>query len=583
MCNALEGAPVEFRLTSAYLGVRCLHFFSQVRDLLLPSSEDDPWGVLAACQRTRAASSTAFSMLAKACTSVHQLIYAPQQGYPYKLFGILVDKSLADRIVLDPACLHDHFTSCFLEVFPSAAALKSDLAVQILTAIAISLRLDTMRIECKHASIRRVKVLCSQTHSQSLEQTSAHFVLSQQRLLEARHRNIWNSKSGSLVCSDNSSPDGVKCGRRHHPLPCRSRKRPHHQTQLANPSAGQPHSSIGMKRKGSITPWHAFLSNKFRKTGLAKSAVVCEEYRRIQATNGHAWKELQELCELGNQALQQGDHSFGTTARKPRVPLLPLQDVVGDVNSVYAMVPFESEASALKAHGSQLALLRQERRAKVSADHAAKEPCIAKLQAWVANKNSSDVSLAQFPRELLQPAPTNSAVLHIAWSCPAISMARLVLAGTDSSLVSKLQQEWTRLHAVHTTADAEPIGKVPSMETKCYKVGMCICSDSSAKLRAIVHQWQLVARGALDKKGAVRELYNQGAALMQIESSATTLWFCLGSLNLTSLEGSLMLLELLDDPLTQRLAQVAGAVALQLMTDSETVGCMSLYILPFRP
>ena len=58
--------------------------------------------------------------------------------------------------------------------------------MHVLRALAIVLRLDTLRLECRHASIRRIKLVASQTHTQSLEKASAHFVMARQRILEAK-------------------------------------------------------------------------------------------------------------------------------------------------------------------------------------------------------------------------------------------------------------------------------------------------------------------------------------------------------------------------------------------------------------
>jgi hypothetical protein len=203
MVSALHGQSAEFRLTSAYQGTRALDLFKNIRELMWPNSErDDVWKVLAPHQRSRALSSTAFAMLAKAAAGVHASLFVPQQGYPYKLFGVILNNGLAEEIFnKDPACLHDPFTKAYLAAFPNPAALISEDSLSILSALVIILRIDTLRIECKHASIRRVKLIASQTHTQALEQASAHFVLAQQRLIEGRFGDLWGQMKSAGTAS----------------------------------------------------------------------------------------------------------------------------------------------------------------------------------------------------------------------------------------------------------------------------------------------------------------------------------------------------------------------------------------------
>ena len=114
-------------------------------------------------------------MLAKAASSIHVQVHTEQAQYPYRLFRLVLDPSFADTVISDPACMQDPFTKWYRSKFRTAAELKSADSLQTLLALCILLRLDTMRIECRHASIRRIKNLASQTNAQSLEQASASF------------------------------------------------------------------------------------------------------------------------------------------------------------------------------------------------------------------------------------------------------------------------------------------------------------------------------------------------------------------------------------------------------------------------
>ena len=102
MAGAMHGMSSKFRITSAFEGTRALTFFDQIKSLFMPPSPDQSsWQVLSESQRSRAASSTAFAMLAKACCGFHHMIFTVQHGYPYKLFGIVLNPDLVDEIIAD--------------------------------------------------------------------------------------------------------------------------------------------------------------------------------------------------------------------------------------------------------------------------------------------------------------------------------------------------------------------------------------------------------------------------------------------------------------------------------------------------
>ena len=330
----------------------------------------------------------------------------------------------------------------------------------------------------------------------------------------------------------------------------------------------------GIKRKGPITTWHAFLSNKYKGEGLLQSRTASSAYQEVKAENGPIWQSLVELSELGQQAHSAGELSFG---RKPLAGVdMASQEGVNDVNSVYAMVPYETEEAVLGAHTAQLALLRRTRRAETAEAQKEIEANVSELQGWIGEHFGDDV-FSQIPCDVSQPAPRCTQISFNPWSCQAIALARKALEGLPHSMCSKLVEAWSCAHEIHTTAAAGPVGPSPSCETKCSRNGQYICSASDAKFVAMVGQWQSAAKPLLEKGGRFRDFYTQGALVMELKQHETSLWFAVPALNLTLFEGSVMRLEFLDDPLEQRLANVFQAVALQIITECPEVGCMSLY------
>lgn len=197
LVQSSKGQPAHSPVAKAFSSDRTAKFLEDVRRLFL---EEDPWRILQPRWRTRGFCSTAFAMISKSCCGVVDTIKRVQAGYPYRLFHLVVDPDIAHQIVSDAACLRDPFSNMFLIAFPTVAKLKSEESILSLAALCLLLRLDTARLECRHASIRRVKEMMSQTNAQALEQASAQFLLAQQRIIETRFgSHAAESSSGSMA------------------------------------------------------------------------------------------------------------------------------------------------------------------------------------------------------------------------------------------------------------------------------------------------------------------------------------------------------------------------------------------------
>ncbi len=106
--EAAHGRPRRFRLLEAFHGTTTGPYFAEVRSLLFNDSE---LGVEAWCGSE---ASDAFAMLARGAGSVFFLIAKKHRGYPYKLFALLEDASVADEISTDGPDSYDEFTRAFL-------------------------------------------------------------------------------------------------------------------------------------------------------------------------------------------------------------------------------------------------------------------------------------------------------------------------------------------------------------------------------------------------------------------------------------------------------------------------------------
>ena len=127
------------------------------------------WIILPAHSRTRAC-----IMLSNICSLCHDLM-VHHRSYPWKMFGLLVDSSLEQEIMLD--CKHmmepwsrELVVKCHCE----GPRLNDPTAFSIIASVEREIRHQTAQIEARHASIRRRLVgLSVQTHTALFAHLSA--------------------------------------------------------------------------------------------------------------------------------------------------------------------------------------------------------------------------------------------------------------------------------------------------------------------------------------------------------------------------------------------------------------------------
>lgn len=113
--------------------------------------------------------SLAFRLLARCGSALHQLMRVVHTGHPYRIFLLL--RKLGDdlqRIIDEPPCLRDEFSSDFLTRFRGQE--DSEEATAILSTIAGAVDVDIATMEARHAVTRRATIQKSlQTWVASLE------------------------------------------------------------------------------------------------------------------------------------------------------------------------------------------------------------------------------------------------------------------------------------------------------------------------------------------------------------------------------------------------------------------------------
>ena len=147
-----------------------------------------PWAALAPQHRTADASLLAFKLLSVGATCIEAMLCEMHKQYPFRLFLLLLrDPALTAQILeeLEHDCILDEFTRDHLKRFPGSAV-ASEESLSCLTAALTLASGDTVRIEARHASLRRSLLRAVQTLKRSLKDVTADFFLLQERLKQTR-------------------------------------------------------------------------------------------------------------------------------------------------------------------------------------------------------------------------------------------------------------------------------------------------------------------------------------------------------------------------------------------------------------
>jgi hypothetical protein len=159
MQDAAKGLPRAYRVVEAATG----RLTSGISEMLHKYMTDDAeWMFLPPALKTQKSRSLAFCMLAQSAGGIHAQLASVYSSYPYRLF-LLIDPALpvteaAHRIYTDLPCTWCDFTVSFRQRFRTEEDLTSNECRYVLISLAHLLRLETARVECRHAWLRRLLI-----------------------------------------------------------------------------------------------------------------------------------------------------------------------------------------------------------------------------------------------------------------------------------------------------------------------------------------------------------------------------------------------------------------------------------------
>ncbi|CAE7260889.1 unnamed protein product [Symbiodinium sp. CCMP2592] len=174
-CKACKGQPRSYRILEAWEGrdldecIEALLQMLQVPAVFLPLQD------MRSGKRR-----LLFKMASRAVCALQVLLVSCRTGCPYALFSCMFGEEHARFFYELKPCQHDALAAAWVRSFPDVASSQSEMAQDLLTALALLLDLDISQIEAQHASIRRVLMARScQTHPMAFQDLSADFALRQ--------------------------------------------------------------------------------------------------------------------------------------------------------------------------------------------------------------------------------------------------------------------------------------------------------------------------------------------------------------------------------------------------------------------
>jgi hypothetical protein len=497
------------------------------------------WSTLPRKYHTEEYRSIAFAMLARSMAGIQQLMANYHAAYPLKLFTLIRSPAAAADILQDPACLKDSFTKAFLGKWGTAKQLSSAACRLELICLSTLLRLDTIRIECRHASLRRQIKSRVQSPGENMLDASATFLLMRQRLIE---QGGW-ARSGESGGKDAANKKAAR------------------KKRSVGKFRGHPTGGGGANR-AALSHLLAELKAGGNKN-LEDRRMLWREAHRLAREASAEQKQLwADQGRAGSAAHKAGHRSFGPRKSKRRLaqskqlakhqklllPALPAAVQEAGAEAVLQPGPVpqpmqerdevEEELAVALAQQStarlQLALGTAQSRAREDQRRLVERH--AELKSWSEKHCQSylgDVQIPGVPGLSLQQGacpvpvarPEPDLQLHACrWHPPGAAIAKRALAGNKARLAQThglRQLLWHAWGARHVGIKATDLPKFTARSGRlsaCYHAGFCLCDDRGREIRAVVAGLVTaisntsLANGLLQPKSPGRVLYDGGKA-----------------------------------------------------------------------
>ena len=490
--ESLEGRNSEFRVTAL-----CNDRLQQV---VLPEAESlltraEAYAALPEVCRTWHALGLAFALVSSTVCAMEYYLFKPWRGFPWQVFMLLSCESASERdsvakdILDKPHCMRDAWAARFLTMYDTIPKLTSMPCLALLQSIASELHFDIVKVECRHASLRRLQRNRAATHLAHIGDVSADFLLQNLR------------REGAVLPEGEASQP---------PIRKKARKL---RVKACIGVGPQRHYLSQLLRRNNALPLHERLGRKelFQKGN--------QGFRRLKAQGGEEW---QSLVESSRQRLsvyrpraskkKRGLKSETTAGplKKAKVLLSRPQTGQPSVSEIlHTETLMQAESSVAQAAHLHEQASSEERRHKCKRDVA--------LQAWAeeAWQKRKCLLCPGVKRHISPPARPAAEMperlTNETFLAPVHSYLCHFLDVPHSEMLQKMQDAWGLKHVPfkHVFAPAVKLHpKFPplSASTGCFKAGRCLCGQQQSQHRVLIRNVSAFLRSLFEKKSVSRQI-----------------------------------------------------------------------------
>lgn len=492
------------------------------------------WSHLGAPTRTELVQNLAFSMIARSVGGIHLLIGATFQKYPYKLFRLLDPavpaQHTAASLARDGPCLWDRFARSVRQAFTSAKDLASSKCLAVLSSIAILLRLDTSRVECRHAWVRKALTLKGQASASEIAAVSADWLLARERVLESM-------------------------------------------------GPGLPTREEPGERRGGGGPCRAFMSEWLAANSAVAASkselfsIGLSEYRKLKEQGGEEFDAYLEKGATGTQVHHAGGSSFGYVRAPPAAALPPgppdVPDASDEIDQAWAIVASDASRDSI---GGAIQQIVCDQRAVSRAEAAKRQEKASNLQKWrgEAWQRSGQAALSGLAplwdlASGVKPVPQNSLHASFQWQPPARQLAEHLWGTCSPTLRREMVDDWQQRHEKVDVASLPRLTNAePEKPTICFIANMCLCRRLT--LTRFCDALLSALRARAPPHSALRASISQGSLVLCLQAPSRPTWrrfFYVSYINFTTFCAAVMPLLLDEDLVRCATAAVHQQVALR--------------------
>ena len=467
------------------------------------------------------------------------LLEAAWLAYPYRLF-LLLDpsrdlKTTAEMLERDPECLLDDFARAFKSIFPKAVDLMSERCLAILVCLALLVRLDTSRIEARHAALRRLLLSKGSTWVNEFGEVSAGVILRYAQQLLTQFSNDCQTNVND-VHREQSKGLGTQQAflsqwLREHPLSGFGNRKEWFQ------AAGQAWKEFKAGASGERVAYFQKLAAAMRTAAAAPGSRTIST---LPATaNADFEKRLMEsLPHFGSHTVVACDESW--TELRARAQKTNQNKKRLEIETNKMILQWSKEQLDGGSEGQQLKEFFGE--VLTSTDKSGMQP---RPQAYPG----SQMTVA----EVFVPLP---------------ELAKKLLDNATPAEIDKLLEEWEKLHKCVRHSDCPKIQKEKKKRSKsiCFWARLCVCYRDD--LRLFVKKLMASTRALCAPHTRMRQMLQQGSIVFCLRSFSNTgesdfcFYYYIAYANLTTFRAAVIPLRLDDEYIQSALAQSLSGVAL---------------------